>query len=245
MNISSMHPWINDDDADSSSKEFELMERERDRRPITEKADPLALSWVAYGVWKKDPKKRWIEWRDLEVHEHDREMARVTREYYRNRLAMRALRNTREPTEFERDLYEICNGGIMRVCHMGMLYRLPYFYVEDTETEALRDRFDDGPRDTDVIPAFLQERSTRVLAPDARIFHSRKRREVMQYWFRDVNTGHPVAWNVMYDNPLRSMVDHLHRTQPTVSLEARWHVVSLMDNSFHYWIPADVELRIP
>lgn len=224
--------------------EFGTRERERDRRPLTEKADPLALSWVAYAVWLKTPKKRWAEWKDLEAHDHDREMARVTREYYRNRLAMRALKNTREPTEFERDLYDICNGGIMRVCHMGMLYRLPYFYVEDTGIESLRDRFTNGPRDTDVIPAFLMEPSTRRLAPDTRIFHSRRQREVMQYWFRDIDTGHPVAWNVLYDNPLRSIVDHLHRTQATIDLTAHWRVANLHDNSFHYWVPMDAELQL-
>ena len=241
MNISPAPTWATTGEIEL---DFGERERERDRRPLTEKADPLALAWVAYAVWLKFPNRRWAEWSDLEVHEHDREMARVTREYYRNKLAMRALKNTREPTEFERDLYDICNGGIMRECHKGILYRLPYFYVEDTETEALRDRFTVGPQDIDVIPAFLLERSTRRLAPDTRIFHSRRRREVMQYWFRDTVTNHPVAWNVVYDNPLRSLVDHLHRTQSTVDLAARWHVVRLHDNSFHYWIPADAELQL-
>jgi hypothetical protein len=232
-------------DTNTFLQEFEIQERARDRRPLTERADPLALSWAAYRVWQKFPDRRWAPWSDLEIHEHDHDMSRITRQYYRDRLAMRALKSPNEPTEFARDLYDICTGGVMRVCHTGLLYRLPYFYVEDTETDSLMDRYPDCPGISDIVPAFLLARETRSLKPDCMIFRSRRSGEIMRYWFRDLGTGHPVSWNVKYDNPLRSVVDHLHRSRSSIVVSAQWRVTHVrMDGrpDFYHWMPIDVEL---
>lgn len=231
-----MRNWI-----DTTVDSFERDERERDRRPLTEKADPLALSWVAYYVWQKNPRQRWVPWNDLEVHEHDREMAKVTRRYYRDRLAMRALRGT-EPTKFAQDLYDICNDGIMRECHRGMLYRLPYFYVEDINRDELISDTSSQPRLAN-LPGYLTERQTRKLTRARRIFHSRRVREIMEYWFYDVETDNAVLWPVAYDNPLRSMLEYWWQSDMPALINARWQVGHDRSRDFRYWQISEPEIR--
>ncbi len=232
-----MKNWI-----DSTVDSFEREQREQDRRPLTEKADPLALAWTAYHVWEKFPNRRWAEWRDLEACKHDKEMADETRRYYRNKLALRALKGNSEPTQFSRDLYDICNGGIMRECHKGMLYRLPYFYVEDIRRAELIEHTQSQP--TLDIPLFLQGKSTQQLKPHRRIFHSRRSRETMEYWYHDVKTGYAVLWSVAYDNPLRSLVDHHFRTEETTNIYAYWKLGHDRVNNFQFLVLMEPEFRV-
>lgn len=223
---------------------FEVeFDRKEDRRPLTEKADPLALSWAAYHVWTKFPNRRWVSWNDIEANDHDREMATETRRYYRNRLTMRALKRTGEPSQFSRDLYDICNGGIMREFHRGMLYRLPYFYVEDTGRASLIEHTLHQPSLDDCPPAFLREPRTRELLRHSRIFRSRRSRETMEYWFHDEHTGDAVLWSVAYENPLRSMVEHVWRTQTRLRLHGLWLFGHDIINDFHFWTVTQPEIR--
>lgn len=210
--------------------EFDQWSREQDRRPLTEKADPLALSWVAYHVWTKNPHRRWVPWADLEVHEHDREMAQETRRYYRNKLAIQALKADKEPTPFQRELYEICNGGIMRECHKGMLYRLPYFYVEDIRRAELVEH--SRAHQPDEREHRLVD--TRTLRPWNTIFSSRRGRETMEYWFHDRETNYPVMLAVDYDNPLRSMVEYYFRNTTDCVIYGDYRVVQSPDD-FRHW----------
>lgn len=222
-------------DTETFLEEYEIQQRAQDRRPLTEKADPLALSWAAYHVWTKFPNRRWVDWSDIEAHDHDREMADATRKYYRNKLAVRALKSNTEPSQFSRDLYDICNGGIMRECHRGMIYRLPYFYVEDIQRITLIEQTLIQPTLNDATPSILREGHTKQLRKHSRIFHSRRGREVMEYWFHDETSGHPVQWSVAYDNPLRSVVEHVWDTKSTLRLNGQWLLGHDRQNDFYFW----------
>lgn len=230
-------------DTNTFLEEFEILERAKDRRPLTEKADPLALSWAAYRVWQKFPNRRWAPWSDLEAHDHDREMAQETRRYYRNRLAMRALKNTGEPSQFSRDLYDICNGGIMRVCHIGILYRLPYFYVEDTQRASLIENTLHQPSVSDSVPRYLQGAVPRQLIRHGRIFHSRRKNETMEYWFHDEDTGDAVLWSVDYENPLRSLVENIYRSHTSLRLKGLWLLGHDRVNDFYFWKVTQPEIN--
>lgn len=222
-------------------EEYEINQRAQDRRPMTEKADPLALSWVSYHVWQKFPNRRWTPWDDLEASNHDRDMAQETRRYYRNKLAMRALRSDREPSQFSQDLYDICNGGIMRECHRGMIYRLPYFYVEDTKRAELIADTQSQPN----VAVFrsLPETRTVTLLRHSCIFHSRRNRETMEYWFHDADTNQAVLWSVSYDNPCRSLVEQIWRDHTCIKLYGRYLLGHDTTNDFHFWKVLQPELR--
>lgn len=210
-----------------------------DRRPLTEKADPLALSWASYYVWTKFPERRFAHWNDLEAHPHDHEIAKETRRYYRELLTMRALKSDHELGGFSKDLYDICNGGIMRECHRGMIYRLPYFYVEDTKRQDLREHTQAQP---DISQGTL-EKSTRGLVRHDRIFQSRRRGETMEYWFHDAETGHAVKWPVDYKNPLRSLVDQHWQSHERTRIHGRWAFTHDTRHDFCHWTLLEPELR--
>lgn len=222
--------------------DLELFEKERDHRPLTEKADPLALSWAAYHVWEKFPGRRWADWNDLEVFDHDREIAKETRRYYRNKLALRALKGNGEQTRFAQDLYDICNGGVMRYCHKGLLYRLPYFYVEDIRRAELQEHTQAQPT-VDNVPPYLRGETTLHLERYGRIFRSRRSGETMEYWFHDRDTGYAVKWPVAYDNPLRSLVDHYFRTVERPVITAKLALGHDRITDFQYWVITQPELR--
>ena len=214
----------------------------QDTRPLTEKSDPLALSWAAYHVWTKFPNRRWADWDDVEAHDHDRAMANATRKYYRDQLAIRALKSQTELTKFSRDLYEICNGGIMRHCHKGMLCKLPYFYVEDTARTELQQQTQHQPA-LDRWPRSLSDKRTRTLARYGKIFHTRRNRETMEYWTHDKDSGEAVMWSIAFDNPLRSLVEHYWNNNETFDLHARWHLGHDRGREFKFWVVAEPELR--
>ena len=209
--------------------------RYNDRRPLTEKADPLALSWAAYAVWLRDPTRRFVPFTDIEAHDHDHDMAKATRKYYRDRLAMDVLRNNRDPSQFRQDLYDICNSGIMRHCHLGMIYRLPYFYVEDTSRQELLTMFPHTPRTRSPVPRLLKIKETRTLTTVDRIFHSRRGRETVEYWFRD-EEQHPVMTRVTYANELRLLADGIFGTAGRQNrLQGFYTITRNPTNDFYYW----------
>jgi len=210
---------ISPSDLDSLTNILGMVDKQKDLRLLPGEVDHLALSWASYHVWLKDPGKRYVDWRDLEASAHDVEMAQVTRRYYRDQLMMRVLKTDRELTPFARDLYDICNGGALRECHRGMLYRLPYFYVEDITLLDIYQQYQQAFPAQDATAPFT---STRTLQPDRVVFRSRRNNECMQYWFRDQESGRPVMWPVKYDNPLRSIVEHLHSLNQPLTINASW-----------------------
>lgn len=219
--------WL-DDTVESHRRDTQ----ETDRRPLTEKADPLALSWASYGVWQKLPAHRWAPWNDLEAAPHDHDMAKATRQYYKNKIGLELLRGSGTMSQVRRDIYDICTGGIMRECHRGLLYRMPYFYVEDLSMERLRGMTTAQPELQDLPTG---TKITRDLVPYDRIFHSRRRAEIMKYWFHDRDTGYAVAWPVAYDNPLRSVVDAWFDQSRVHRVRAHWNVARSTRDKWSSW----------
>jgi hypothetical protein len=66
----------------------------------------------------------------------------------------------------------------------------------------------------------------------------------MEYWFHDEETGNAVEWPVNYDNPLRSMVEHIYRSQDRVRLHAHYLYGHDTHNDFYFWKVTKPELRI-
>lgn len=221
---------------------LEEQDRYADTRPLTEKADPLALSWASYAVYLRSPQRRWVPFSDVEAHEHDHHMAEVTRRYYRNRLALEALRSNDIPSRFRRDLYDICNGGIMRHKHLGMIYRLPYFYVEDTSRDELVSQFPLTPRGSKPVPRSIHGPAPRRLVTVGQILRSRSRQESMQYWFRDENQ-HPVVMHLELKNPLHDLAKSIFGTPEQENLvRGRFYITQDPRRDFYYWTLANPEL---
>lgn len=182
--------------------EAELARLELDEQVEQFREDALSLSWASYRYWIETG-HRWREIRDCEATERDHEMAALTRSYFRNKIMMRMIKD--QPlSNFQKDLYDMLCGPVRRK-HMGMLYRLPYFYAEDHEKLRLCDQY---PPVTDEQYQSKRGVQSLTLTPVTAILCSRKRDEVTQYWFRDQDQV-PVCWSVSSTNALGSLIKGL------------------------------------
>lgn len=215
-----------------------------DRTPLNEKTDPLALAWAAYHVWQKFPQRRWVPFSSIEAHDHDHHMAQTTRRYYRDRLTMRVLRG-QELTPIQREMLAISQGGVLRRDHLGLLYRMPYFYAEDVKRDSLSSHYTAQVSAHNTgrqawRPAPLLEHQVQDLRPVTQILRTRKSGDVDEYWWRN-SEDQPVLWSVVSTNPLRSVVDSLWR-RDHVTVRAFFHHGQVRGQDFWHWYVSGVEL---
>lgn len=181
---------------------------------VTFKDDPIALSWASYFVWLNRG-HRWVDLNDVEAHEHDREMAAMTRKYYRDKFVIDGLRG-KPMTPFRTVLYGILCGEPIRKDQVGMLMRLPYFYHEDVTYNEIFSKTVDLPKDQ--IKKLPQEK-TMELKPLVENFVGRKGNEILQYWFTD-SDNHAIMLAVKMDNPLRSFIHSMFKKGEVIKLTA-------------------------
>ena len=105
--------------------------------------DPIALGCAAYRIWTENRTTRWMDFEHLTVEAEDREHADRIRKYYQERtshILIDILKNG--PTavsEFRKKLSLIVHNQMHEYTAQdrGILYKLPYFYNEDTALERL------------------------------------------------------------------------------------------------------------
>lgn len=187
-------------------------------QPMNFSDDPIALSWASYHVWKKFPARRWVDLKDVEAHDWDREIAAATRKYYRDRFTVQALKG-QTLTPFQTTLYGIVSGEqpIMSD-QIGMLMTLPYFYEEDA-------RLDDIVATTRSLAQpgrYAVTTHEETITPKAYVFVCRKNMETHQWWWTDIQ-GHAVQWSVGTNNPLASVVRSLYERGQPLRIRASWH----------------------
>jgi hypothetical protein len=205
-----------------------------DARPLILMDDPIALSCAAYRkAVDTDMAVRFTDLNSVKATDQDHELAETIRKYYANRIMFRTLSNSAPVTKFYRDLYElVVRFSRVQHRHLGMIYRLPYFYVEDLAREELEKHFSN----TSVLNCQLTvDKETQVLVPVSKIFRSRKSNEIQEYWFRN-ELGQAVLWAVNHNNALRSIIESLW-TRPSITVEALFNVGQVRTQSFyHYYL---------
>ena len=209
-------------------------------KPAIFKDDPIALSCASYR--RAMETEMAVRFQDLDscvARTDDREMANQVRQYYRNKIALKTLTSPQPLTPFYHDLYEMLLGDVeLQQRHIGMIHRLPYFYVEDQDRERLKQLIKDKSLKEDWIGNAMMNiggKETHALNPLMKIFRSRRGSEAQEYWFQN-HVGQPVMWSVLNGNPLRSVVDSLFvRSQITVSAYFRTGQVHGQD-FYHYYM---------
>jgi hypothetical protein len=177
---------------------------------------------------------RFLDLNQCIARSDDYEMANEVRQYYRNKIAFKTLTSPQPLTPFYHDLYEMLLGNVeLQQRHIGMIHRLPYFYVEDQDRERLKQLIKDKTLSEDWIGNAMKNiggKETHALTPLMKIFRSRRGSEAQEYWFQN-QLGQPVMWSVLNGNPLRSVVDSLFvRSQITVS--AYFRTGQVVDKTF-------------
>jgi hypothetical protein len=209
-------------------------------KPAIFKEDPIALSCASYRrAIETEMAVRFLDLNQCIAHLQDYEMADQVRQYYRNKIAIKTLTSPQPLTPFYHDLYEMLLGDVeLQQRHIGMIHRLPYFYVEDQDRERLKQLIKDKSLKEDWIGNAMKNiggKETHALTPLMKIFRSRRGSEAQEYWFQN-HVGQPVMWSVLNGNPLRSVVDSLFvRSQITVSAYFRTGQVAGQD-FYHYYI---------
>jgi hypothetical protein len=100
--------------------------------PIVFKDDPIAMACASYRLGQQGG-YAWLDLHAATVEPRDRDTAADIRRYYADRLLVTALKSNGTMSEFRRKLYGVVTGNYqLKKSEEGLLYRLPYFYAEDT-----------------------------------------------------------------------------------------------------------------
>ena len=170
-------------------------------KPLTLDEDPLALSWASYRHWILGG-GRWPSFNVLKVQDVDRVQGQAMRNYYRGRLTWDQLKNARELSPFRSRLAALLiDHEPLLESDLGILYRLPYFWIEDQ----VHDRVFDGRPVLSVLPIKHQDIETQLTLIET-VLVSRRSRERTQYWFESDTDSIPVMLTVAEDNPLKTLL---------------------------------------
>lgn len=180
--------------------------------------DPVALACGSYRLFL-ETKIRWTDiMNDVTVTDADHEQAALVRKYYSDRILMSAVAARGEMSDFRRKLYGLLIGqsGIKKR-DIGLLYRLPYFYAEDTAMDQVMEQTEtvptNSPRTRDVIGHF------QVIK---RIPVSRRSGETVQLWLQKGTDTVPYMIASKLDNPFLSLVESI--LEQPIKLVAEAHL---------------------
>lgn len=165
--------------------------------------DPVALACASYRTFL-ETSIRWTDLKDATAIEQDHVQAAEIRKYYSDRILMSAVAACGEMSEFRRKLYGLLIGQTgLKKRDIGLLYRLPYFYAEDTAMDQVmaltKTVSTNAPRTRDVIGHFQLIQ---------RIDVSRRSGETVQLWLqKGTDTTTPYMIAAKGDNPFLSLVE--------------------------------------
>jgi hypothetical protein len=178
--------------------------------------DPVALAWAAYRVYLANPANRWADFADVEVTVHDRAVAQEIRSYYTGRILMDTMKSKGPMSEFRKKLYGLLIGETgLKKKDIGLLYRLPYFYVEDTD-------LDQVIAQTQSAKVMFGMELAGTFTLIKRILVSRHHGDYVHFWLRHHKRLEPFLIVVKTDNPLLSLLAGI--LEKSVQLSATAHL---------------------
>ena len=173
--------------------------------PIAFKDDPVAMTCASYRR-SKEGGFAWLYLHTVTVEPEDREVAADIRRYYADRLLITTLKSTRPVSEFRRKLYGVVTDNYqLKKSEEGLLYRLPYFYAEDTDLDHVMSQTQSASISTE-LPKIMAAKFTLV----KKIFCSRAAgRSHWQFWFSSNISPAPFMTEIKDDNVLYKLFNTL------------------------------------
>lgn len=188
------------------------------QQPVEFKDDPVAMACAVHRSWKADGTGQSLDLGSIPVEPDDRARAKAIRCYYGAKFVEMALRG-HQVSEFRLKMAEVLDGRRqLAESEIGLLYRLPYFYEEDTETDWIyentaSDQTLDYYRNLDALVQPLS------LTPLRKIFRARKNgNSIVRYWFLTQHR-YPAVVPVAGSNPLNSLMNSLFQ-MPVLQVDA-------------------------
>ena len=179
--------------------------------------DPVALACASYRTFLATS-IRWTDLKDATAIDQDRRQAVQIRKYYSDRILLAAIAANGEMSEFRRKLYGLLIGQTgLKKRDVGLLYRLPYFYAEDTAMDQVMEQ-------TETVSD--NEARTRPVAGNFQVIRriqvSRRSGEAVQLWLQKDSGRVPYMIASKLDNPFLTLVESVLE-QPT-ALQAVAHL---------------------
>jgi hypothetical protein len=173
--------------------------------PIVFKDDPIAMACWSYRV-SQEGGFAWLDLHAAKPEPQDRATAVDIRRYYADRLLMTALKSNSVMSEFRRKLYGVVTDNYqVKKSEEGLLYRLPYFYAEDTGLDHVMSQ----TQSVSIVnnaTAKIAGKFTLV----KKIFCSRANaKSHWQFWFVRNNSPEPYLVEIKDDNVLYKLFDTL------------------------------------
>lgn len=173
--------------------------------PIVFEDDPIAMACASYRL-SQEGGFAWLDLHTVTVEPQDRDTADNIRKYYADRLLMTALKSKGVMSEFRRKLYGVITGNYqLKKSEEGLLYRLPYFYAEDTGLDHVMSQTQSASM-VNAATAKIAGKFTLV----KKIFCSRANaRSHWQFWFVRGTSPVPFMVEIKDDNVLYKLFDTL------------------------------------
>lgn len=200
--------------------------------PLEYGDDPLALSCASYRTWRESGWHRWARLGEIKetVTDADRVMAQNIRDYYSSKLTYSRLTNI-PFTGFQEKLADfLINKRTLKASEQGVLYCLPYFYVEDCENDWVfdnttlvsnKDFNDQYPFPTHTT---ITVRGAK-LTPLREVYAFRKSGERHIFWFK-TEDNEPTAVEIKAGNTLLPLFRSLFKRE-SVRLNGTARIVRL------------------
>jgi hypothetical protein len=187
--------------------------------PIVFKDDPIAMACWSYRV-SQEGGFAWLDLHAAKPESQDRATAVDIRRYYADRLLMTALKSNGVMSEFRRKLYGVVTDNYqVKKSEEGLLYRLPYFYAEDTGLDHVMSQ----TQSVSIVnnaTAKIAGKFTLV----KKIFCSRANAgSHWQFWFVRNTSPEPYLVEIRDDNVLYKLFDTLTQ-QPQMFSAGTTHV---------------------
>lgn len=186
--------------------------------PVVFKDDPVAMACASYRL-SQEGGFAWLDLHAVTVEPRDREVAADIRRYYADRLLMTALKSKGVMSEFRRKLYGVVTDNYqLKKSEEGLLYRLPYFYAEDTGIDHVMSQTQSASM-VNAATAKIAGKFTLI----KKIFCSRANASShWQFWFVRNTSPSPYLVEIKDDNVLYKLFDTLTQ-QPQMFSAATTH----------------------
>lgn len=164
--------------------------------------DPVALTCASHRTFLATG-IRWTDLKDATATDQDRRQAVQIRKYYSDRILLAAIAANGEMSEFRRKLYGLLIGQTgLKKRDIGLLYRLPYFYAEDTAMDQVMEQTES---------ANANGSGTRGTAGKFQVIRriqvSRRSGETVQLWLQKDSSRVPYMIAAKLDNPFLTLVE--------------------------------------
>lgn len=199
-------------------KWFDDMSKDVSADPVIFKDDPVVLACASYRCWITNFASRWLDFDAVTVQTQDRETAAALKQYYRGRMTFQALRTGMALSAYRKKLAAIVNDTHNYTRQdIGILHRLPYFYVEDQAVDQVFAVTSNAVTQVDSTIEFQGK-----LQPLHRVLRSRRAGDFIDFYWSSDQSSAPYLLPVRFDNPLRSMIEAMFKNGP-ISAKAWSH----------------------